>query len=99
MQNLPVVYILEIVGSAESKDIDWNNQDRFPPVHHLAGVFYAQRYVCALVILAAWLKLFEYLSVFKCKQTMQTSLLLRVSLTIVLISSGCTNCWLYSTQR
>jgi len=69
-QLLPIVFILEIVGSTEYWLIDWTNVDTFPPVQYMASVYYAQRAVFALLLLAAWLKLFEYLSVFTCTNSL-----------------------------
>jgi len=60
-----MVIILHSVLLAWESQVDWNNLDDFPPVQRISYYNTIETDALSFVILVAWLKLLEYLSVFR----------------------------------
>jgi hypothetical protein len=60
-----MVIILHAVTLGWEASVDWNDQNSFPPVHEISYWNQIETDVFSFLILLAWFKLLEFLSVFR----------------------------------
>jgi len=61
----PTILALVLAQILQEGDVDWDSTQTFVPTQRLARLVYIQNILFSILILTAWAKLFDYLSVFK----------------------------------